>query len=149
LRRLKRHVSRHDFFEVLVDVEVHHFAGQRECSAGVGNSDVARRAAAPQALQHAERSVAALVQDRELDRGVFERADRRSPSVVVARARVRFSFLKRHGQVFNVFDFGTVDGKDGVETEDYFSGHFLFRELGYTEEMKFTRRYPSFLEVWR
>jgi hypothetical protein len=29
-----------------------------------------------------------------------------------------------------------------VEAKDYFSGHFLFRELGYTDRLKLASRYP-------
>ncbi|WP_168565157.1 hypothetical protein [Crateriforma spongiae] len=74
-------------------------------------------------MQHAESGVAGFVEDCELDRSVFERADGRSPTVVVAGRCVGFRFLERDGQVFDVFDLGAIDGEDGVESEDDFSRH--------------------------
>ena len=74
-------------------------------------------------MQHAECGVTVLVENGELDRRVFEGADACSPAVVVTGACVSFGLFERDRQVFDVFDLGTVDGQDGVETEFYFSGH--------------------------
>ena len=47
LRRLERYISGDDLFQVLIDIEVHHFTSQRERSSSVADADITRITAAP------------------------------------------------------------------------------------------------------
>ena len=61
LRWLERYVSGDDLFQVLIDIEVHHFTSQRERSTCVADADITRIAAAPWALKQTEGTVTILI----------------------------------------------------------------------------------------
>ncbi len=75
------------------------------------DASIAGRATAPEPLKHPKRGVAVFIEHRELDRGILERADRRSPAVVSASRCVGFlevagSICRQRFEIEPVLRFG-------------------------------------------
>ena len=101
----------------MIDIEVHHFTGQRERPTSVADADVTRIATAPQALKQSEGRITFFVEHRELDGRIFECSHSCTPAVVRASTGIGFGLLEADRQIFDVGDLDAVDSEDGFETK--------------------------------